>query len=199
MIRTPAAIVPYLVAAAMIIAGVLWHEADQIGGLGRTVTTGTATIGGPFSLIDQNGRTRTQDDFRGRFMMIYFGYSYCPDICPTTLAEMAAALDKLGSHRNRIVPLFISIDPERDTPQVLKAYMKAFGADFTALTGSTGNIEKAAKAYRVYIRKHPLADGNYSMDHSGVIYLMGPDGRFVTYYENEIGPDKIAEDLRRRV
>jgi protein SCO1/2 len=183
----------------MIIAGVLWHEADQIGGLGRTVTTGTATIGGPFSLIDQNGRTRTQDDFRGRFMMIYFGYSYCPDICPTTLAEMAAALDKLGSHRNRIVPLFISIDPERDTPQVLKAYMKAFGADFTALTGSTGNIEKAAKAYRVYIRKHPLADGNYSMDHSGVIYLMGPDGRFVTYYENEIGPDKIAEDLRRRV
>lgn len=199
MIRTPTALVPYLVAAAMIVAGILWHEADQIGGVGRTVTTGTATIGGPFSLTDQNGRVRTQNDFRGRFMLIYFGYSYCPDVCPTTLAEMDAALGKLGSRRIRVVPVFISIDPERDTPQVLKVYMKAFGPDFVALTGSTQNIGKAAKAYHVYIRKHPLAGGNYSMDHSGVVYLMGPDGRFVTYYEGEIGPDKIAEDLRGRL
>jgi protein SCO1/2 len=199
MIRTPVALVPYLLAAAMVVAGILWHEADQIGGLGRTVATGAATIGGPFSLTDQNGKTRTPADFRGRFMLIYFGYSFCPDVCPATLAEMGAALDKLGSRKNSVVPLFISIDPDRDTPAVLKAYMKDFGPEFLGLTGSRKSVEEAARAYRVYIRKHPLPGGSYAMDHSGVIYLMGPDGRFVTYYEDEIGPDKIAEDLRRRV
>jgi cytochrome oxidase Cu insertion factor (SCO1/SenC/PrrC family) len=183
----------------MIVAGILWHEADRIGGLGRTVTTGTATIGGPFTLTDQNGKTRTPADFHGRFMLIYFGYSFCPDVCPTTLAEMGAALDKLGSRKDRIVPLFISIDPERDTPGVLKAYVKSFGPEFVGLTGSMKSVEEAARAYHVYIKKHPLGGGNYSMDHSGVIYLMGPDGRFLTYYEDEIGPDKIAEDLRKRV
>jgi cytochrome oxidase Cu insertion factor (SCO1/SenC/PrrC family) len=199
MIRTPVALVPYLLAAAMVVAGILWHEADQIGGLGRTVATGTASVGGPFSLTDQNGKTRTPADFRGRFMLIYFGYSFCPDVCPTTLAEMGTALDKLGSRKNRVVPLFISIDPDRDTPAVLKAYMKDFGPEFLGLTGSRKNVEQAARAYRVYIRKRPLPGGSYAMDHSGVIYLMGRDGRFVTYYEDEIGPDKIAEDLRRRV
>lgn len=199
MIRTPVALIPYLLVGAMVVAGILWHEADQIGGLGRTVTTGAAMIGGPFSLTDQDGKARTQADFRGRFMLVYFGYSFCPDVCPATLAEMGAALDKLGSRKRRVVPLFISIDPERDTPKVLKDYLKSFGPDFIGLTGSTKNVERAAQAYHVYILKHPLPGGSYSMDHSGVIYLMGPDGRFVTYYEDEIGPDRIAEDLRRRL
>ena len=199
MIRTPISLVPYLLAATMIIAGILWHEGDRIVGLGRTVESGTATIGGPFALTDQDGKTRTPADFRGRFMLVYFGYSFCPDVCPTTLAEMGTALDKLGSRKDRIVPVFISIDPERDTPKVLKDYMTSFGTNFVGLTGSMKNVEKAARAYHVYIRKHPLPGGNYSMDHSGVIYLMGPDGRFVTYYEDELGPDKIADDLRGRI
>ena len=199
MIRTPVAVVPYLVAAAMIVAGILWHEADQLGGLGRTAESGTATIGGPFSLIDQDGKARTQADFRGRFLLIYFGYSFCPDVCPTTLAEMGAALDTLGSKADRVVPLFISIDPERDTPKVLKAYLKSFGTNFIGLTGSIKNVEQAARAYHVYIKKRSLPGGSYSMDHSGVIYLMGPDGKFVTYYEDVLGPDKIAGDLRKRI
>jgi protein SCO1/2 len=199
MIRTPLALVPYLVAAATILGGILWHEADQIGGLGRMVETGTASVGGPFTLTDQDGKTRTASDLRGRYLLIYFGYSFCPDVCPTTLAEMGAALDKLGPKKNRVVPLFITIDPERDTPKVLNGYMKSFGSNFVGLTGSMKQIEQVASEYRVYIRKRPLPGGSYSMDHSGAIYLMGPDGKFVTYYEDELGPDRIADDLRKRL
>jgi cytochrome oxidase Cu insertion factor (SCO1/SenC/PrrC family) len=198
MIRTPQALIPYIALVAAVVAGVLWHAGDQIGGLGRAVESGTAQIG-RFALVDQDGKTRTDADFHGRFVLIYFGYSFCPDVCPTTLAEMGAALDKLGTKRSRVVPLFITIDPERDTSAVLKGYMKSFGPDFVGLTGSKDAITKVARTYHVYIKKHPLPGGNYSMDHSGVIYLMGPDGKFVTYYEDEIGPDKLADDLRARL
>jgi protein SCO1/2 len=199
MLRTPVALVPYLVAAAMILGGILSSEGDRIARLGRTVETGAATIGGPFALIDQFGKPRTPGDFHGRFMLVYFGYSFCPDVCPTTLAEMGSAIDRLGPKKARVTPVFMSIDPERDTPGVLKEYLKSFGPNFVGLTGSMKSVQQAAQAYHVYIRKHPLPGGNYSMDHSGVIYLMAPDGRFVTYYEEELGPDKIAEDLRRRL
>ncbi len=199
MIRTPIALIPYLLAFAAVVAGVLWQAGDRIGGLGRTVSAGEADIGGPFTLVDQNGKTRTDADFRGRFLLIYFGYSFCPDVCPTTLQEMSDAFGKLGANKSRVVPVFITVDPARDTPRVLKEYLKSFGPDFVGLTGSLKQVSQAARVYRVYIRRHPLPGGNYSMDHSGVIYLMGPDGRFVTYYEDEIGPDKMAEDLRRRL
>jgi protein SCO1/2 len=199
MLRTPVALVPYLVALAMIAGGVLSSESDRIAGLGRTVESGMATIGGPFALTDQYGKTRTPADFRGRFMLVYFGYSFCPDVCPTTLAEIGGAIDRLGSKKVRVVPVFISIDPERDTSSVLKDYLKSFGPNFVGLTGTVKSVQQAARGYHVYIKKRPLTGGNYSMDHSGVIYLMGPDGRFVTYYEDELGPDKIAEDLRKRI
>ncbi|HTT98333.1 MAG TPA: SCO family protein [Rhizomicrobium sp.] len=198
MIRTPQALIPYIAMIAIVVGGLLWHAGDQVGGLGRAVQSGTAQIGGPFTLIDQNGKTRTDADFRGRFVLIYFGYSFCPDVCPTTLQEMAVALDKLGPKRNRVAPVFITVDPARDTPDVLKIYMKSFGPDFVGLTGSDRAIADAAREYHVYIKKHPLQGGGYAMDHSGVIYLMGPDGKFVTYYEDEIGPDKLADDLRSR-
>ncbi len=199
MPRSPIAFVPYAIAVAAVVAGLLWHEGDQVAGLGRTVTAGTAEVGGPFSLRDQNGRTTTPADFRGRFMLVYFGYSFCPDVCPTTLAEIAAALDKLGPKARRVVPLFITVDPARDTPRVLKDYLKSFGAAFVGLTGSAKDIAEAARAYHVYIAKRSLPGGGYSVDHSGVIYLMGPDGRFVTYYEETIGPDGLAADLRGRL
>ena len=199
MIRTPLALIPYLIAIAAVAAGLLWNAGDRIGGLGRTVSTGEATIGGPFALVDQDGKTKTDADFRGRFMLIYFGYSFCPDVCPTTLQEMADAFAKLGLKKSRVVPVFITVDPARDTPRVLKDYLKSFGPEFVGLTGAAKQIAEAARVYRVFIRKHPLPGGNYSMDHSGVIYLMGPDGRFVTYYEDEIGPDRMAEDLSKRL
>jgi protein SCO1/2 len=199
MIRTPAALIPYVLAIAAVVAGLLWYAGDQVAGLGRTGSTGRADVGGPFTLVDQDGKTRTDGDFRGRSMLIYFGYSFCPDVCPTTLQEMSDALGKIGPRRSRVVPVFITVDPARDTARVLKDYMKGFGPDFVGLTGSAQQVGQAARAYHVYIRRHPLPGGGYSMDHSGVIYLMGPDGRFETYYEDEIGPDKMAEDLRKRL
>lgn len=199
MIRTPTALVPYALMIAAVAAGLLWHAGDQMGRLGASVSSGKAEIGGAFALTGQDGKSRTDADFRGRFMLVYFGYSYCPDVCPTTLAMMSAALTKLGSRADRIVPIFVTVDPARDKPSVLKTYLASFGANFVGLTGTDKQIESVARAYRVYFAKHPLAGGNYAMDHSGVIYLMGPDGRFVTYYEDEIGPDKLAADLAKRL
>jgi cytochrome oxidase Cu insertion factor (SCO1/SenC/PrrC family) len=199
MIRTPIALVPYALMAASVAAGLLWHAGDMTARLGASVTTGTAQIGGPFALTDQDGRTRTEADFHGRFMLVYFGYSYCPDVCPTTLAMASDALSKLGAKTGRVVPVFITVDPARDTPAVLKAYLASFGKDFVGLTGDEKKIESVAREYHVYSVKRPLPGGAYAMDHSSVLYLMGPDGRFVTYYEDAIGPDKLAENLRKRL
>lgn len=199
MIRTPIALIPYALAIAAMVGGLLWHEGSQIAQLGASVQSGTALVGGPFKLVDQDGRARGDADFHGRFALIYFGYSFCPDVCPTTLAEMGNALDRLGPKRARVVPVFITVDPQRDTPSVLKAYMKSFGSDFVGLTGDMAHIRQVAREYHVYIAKHPLPGGNYAMDHSGVIYLMGPDGKFATYYEDTLGPDGIADDLKRRL
>jgi len=200
MIRTPLAVVPYLLAVAAVVGGLLWHEGDLVAGLGQSTTSGLATVGGPFRLIDQMGRVRSDADFRGQYLLVYFGYSECPDVCPTTLGVMADALDKLGGKKGRIVPVFITIDPERDTPKVLKDYMKSFGPEFVALTGSLDAIKAVAKDYRVYFAKHALPGGGYSLDHSSVIYLIGPDGKFVTYYDDEsIGPDALAADLKKRI
>ncbi|HWA91361.1 MAG TPA: SCO family protein [Rhizomicrobium sp.] len=199
MIRTPIALIPYALAVAAILGGLLWHAGDRVAQLGATTQSGTALVGGPFKLIDQDGHARSDADYRGRYLLIYFGYSFCPDVCPTTLALMGNALDRLGPKRTRIVPMFVTVDPERDTPQVLKPYMKSFGPDFVGLTGDRAHIKQVAREYHVYIAKHPLPGGNYAMDHSGVIYLMGPDGKFVTYYEDTLGPDGIAGDLKRRL
>lgn len=199
MIRTPAAMLPYIAAVAAVVAGLLWHAGDRIAGLGRTVESGAATIGGPFSLIDQDGQSRAPVDFHGRYMLIYFGYSSCPDVCPTTLTVMADALAKLGARQDRVAPIFISVDPGRDTPAVLKAYLKSFGANFVGLTGSPEHIAQAARAYHVYHRRHALASGGYAVDHSNLIYLMDPDGRFVARYDETIGPDGLAADLKSRL
>jgi protein SCO1 len=199
MIRTPIALVPYLLAAAAVAGGFLWHAADEVGGVGRIVTSGTASIGGPFRLTDQDSHTRTDKDFRGRFMLVYFGYSFCPDVCPTTLAMMAGALDKLGPLRRQVVPVFVTVDPARDTPKVLKTYVASFGPDFVGLTGSAHEVGAAENVYRVYARKHPLPGDTYAMDHSSEIVLIGPDGRFVAYYDEDIGPDALAADLKRRL
>ena len=160
MLRNKQALIPYLLLVAALAGGLLWHESEMVPGLGKSVITGQADVGGPFHLIDQNGKPVSDADFRGRAMLIYFGYSFCPDVCPTTLAVMAQALDKLGPERaRRIVPIFITIDPERDTPKVLGEYMKAFGPNFVGLTGSAAAIKDVEKKYRVYAVKKPLDKG----------------------------------------
>ncbi len=200
MRRLPFVLIPVALALALALGVFLWRLSDDLPGLGRVFGTGTPSIGAPFTLIDQNGRSRRSGDFAGRFMLIYFGYSYCPDVCPTTLALMSDALGRLGPKAKRVVPIFITIDPVRDTPAQLKSYLRAFGPDFVGLTGSPQAVMKAAAGYRVYFRKHPLPGGQYGMDHSSVIFLMGPDGTFVTYWDDtSVGPDKLADDLRARL
>ena len=199
MIRTPEALVPYVVAVAVVLGGWVWHMGDTVGGVGRVVTVGIAEIGGPYALIDQNGLPRSSKDFAGRWQLIYFGYTHCPDVCPLTLEMMADVMAKLGPAAHRVAPIFITVDPKRDTPQVMKAYVASFGKNFFGLTGSQSQIAAVEKEYRVYARRHDLPHGDYAMDHSSVIYLMGPDGKFVTEYNEVADPQKIADDINSRL
>jgi protein SCO1/2 len=200
MFKTKEALIPYLLLVAAIAGGLIWHESENVPSLGRTVTTGQVAVGGPFTLTDQDGEKRSSASFRGKYQLIYFGYSFCPDVCPTTLAVMAEALDKMGVDAGRIVPIFITIDPERDTPKVLKNYMAAFGPSFIGLTGTPAEIAGVEKEFRVYAKKQVLgAGGNYGMDHSSVIYLIGPDGRLVTFYDELVSPDALEKDLKAKI
>jgi protein SCO1/2 len=161
-----------------------------------TADTGLPTIGGPFTLVDGAGKTVTDQQFRGRYMLIYFGYTHCPDACPTALNAMAVALGKLGEpERLRVQPIFITVDPERDNGQALADYAAAFGSDFIGLSGTPEQIAQAKKEFRVYAAKHPTKDGGYDMDHSSIIYLMDPTGRFVGNFTQETDPDQMAQRL----
>jgi len=156
-------------------------------------------IGGPFTLVDHNGITRTDADFRGRYMLIYFGYTYCPDICPTALMRNSDALDILGEQADSIVPILISVDWQRDTPEQIKDYVGFFHPRFVGLTGSEEQLDNAAEAYRVYYSRMQLRgadEDEYVMDHSSVTYLMGPDGRFLSHFLDDVTPEAMAERIR---
>ena len=152
-------------------------------------------IGGPFALLDGDGKTVTDRQFRGKWMLVYFGYTHCPDACPTALQDMTNALDMLGDKKRDVAVLFITVDPERDTPAVMKDYVSAFEAPISALSGSQEAIGQAARAYRVYYAKHPTKDG-YDMDHSSIIYVMDKQGRFAANFTHETPPEQIAAKLR---
>jgi len=192
MRRTSTILLFCALAAALVASILLWRLAGQLEPAG-----GTASIGGPYTLTDQNGHRVSDADFRGRWVLLYFGYTFCPDVCPTTLAKISAALRKLGPQADRFVPVFITVDPQRDTPPVLKTYLAAFGPQFVGLTGKPSDIAKVAHSYRVYYAKHPLAGGNYAMDHSSVIYLIDPHGTFVKAYDDDASPASLAADLKK--
>ncbi len=194
MNRAPTALIVLALLLAVLAGTLLWYVGNQFP-RAQTSGTGIADIGGPFVLTDQNGIRRTDRDFHGRYVLLYFGYSECPDVCPTTLSVMADALSKLGPHAQRFVPVFVTIDPERDTPPALKKYLAAFGPNFVGLTGSLADITKVAHEYRVYFAKHKLAGGTYGLDHSSVIYLLAPDGKLVKFYDETTTPDLLAKDL----
>jgi protein SCO1 len=166
-------------------------------GRGVAGTVLGSAIGGPFSLVDQDGKTVTNTALEGKWLLVYFGYTHCPDTCPTTLNDIAVALHDLGAQRDQVRPVFITIDPARDTPQVMKDYMTAFDAPILALTGTAAEVAQAAKNYRVYYAKHSEAGGDYSMDHSSLIYVMDPKGRFTATFTGEDPPEQIAERLKR--
>jgi protein SCO1/2 len=150
-------------------------------------------LGGAFSLVDQAGRPVTEADFAGRWLLVYFGYTYCPDVCPTELGIVAAALDTMGPAGEAVTPVLVTIDPERDTPAQLADYVSRFHPRMIGLTGSPEQVAQAARAYRVYYAKtRPAGAGDYLMDHSGFVYLVGTDGRVRSLFRPETSPEAMA-------
>lgn len=162
-------------------------------------SSGAALIGGPFSLVGADGKPVTDRDFRGRYMLIFFGFTHCPDICPAELQVIAQALEQLGDKAKKVVPIFITLDPERDAPEAMANYVKSFGPNFVGLTGSPEAIAAAAKAYRVAYSKveNKASADDYSVDHSALAYLMDPEGRYVTHFSYGLSADQMAEKLEK--
>jgi protein SCO1/2 len=157
-----------------------------------------SAVGGPFQLVDQDGRAVTQDDLKGRPTLLFFGFTHCPDICPTTLFEVSEILRQLGPDADKVRAAFVTVDPERDTPAVLKDYLGSFDPHLMALTGSREDVERMLKSYRVYSRKVPT-DGGYTMDHTALVYLMDKRGQFVAPFNMKRTPQEAAIDLRRYI
>ena len=175
---------------------VLTMRHGQVAITGKVVQDGTAAIGGPFALAATNGKTVTDQTFRGKWQMLYFGYTYCPDACPTALSNIGSALQKLGLEADQIQPLFVSVDPKRDTREVMSAYLESFDPRIIGLTGTPAQIEAIAKAYRVFFKIHEGEGANYLVDHSAYFYLMDPAGKFVDVIEGATPGDQMADKLR---
>jgi protein SCO1/2 len=188
--KSPIKYVVLALAAFVLAGGFVWLRGGE-----------TPAIGGPFTLVDKAGHAITDRAFRGKAMLVYFGYTTCPDVCPTTLSDVAAALDSLGAKAAAVQPVFITVDPARDTPAVVGAYVANFGDRWVGLTGSDAQIAAVAKEYRVYYAKHATGSGplDYTMDHSSVLYLMGPDGRFVAPVAADAPPAAMASDIARHL
>ena len=197
------------VALALVIVGVTilvytsgfkLEDVEKVAQKSDTVQAGgTPTIGGPFTLVDQAGKTVTDKNFRGQYLMIYFGYTYCPDVCPTSLTNMSDALDLLGEKATKVTPMLITIDPARDTPEHLREYATYFHPRLHALTGSPEQIAAVAKAYRVYyskVKQEDATEDDYLMDHSSVTYVMGPDGMFRLHFSHGTDAETMASRLR---
>jgi cytochrome oxidase Cu insertion factor (SCO1/SenC/PrrC family) len=167
----------------------------------RSMAGGEALVGGPFTLTDQHGAVVTEQDFAGRYMLIYFGYTYCPDFCPMSLSNMTQALDLLPPEQaEQVTPILITVDPERDTVEQLAEYAPLFHPRLVALTGTPEETRQAAKAYRVYFSKAGNGDGSdYLMDHSTFIYLMGPDGKYVRHFSHSATPEEIAAGVEAAI
>jgi protein SCO1 len=179
-----------LVVLALVGAGAVWLTQG-----------GAPTIGGPFKLVNGEGRPVTDRDFRGHYLLVYFGYTFCPDVCPTTLNQMAEALDALGPKADQVQPLFITVDPKRDTPQVVGQYVAAFTSRLVGLTGTPEEIAKVAREYRVYyaIHKTAGAPGDYTVDHSSILYLMSPSGAFIAPIRADQSGAEMAKDIARHL
>ena len=189
--RIAAVLGAFLAGAAMLAAAVLYVLPGD--------TTRPSSVGGPFRLLDHNGRVVTDANFKGHPFLVFFGFTHCPDICPTALFEMSEVLKRLGPDADKTAALFISVDPERDTPEKLKDYVSSFHPRIIGLTGTPAEIEAVAKAYRAYAKKVPLEGGDYTMDHSAIVYLMDKEGRFVAPFNLKRSAEQAAADLKRRL
>jgi len=166
----------------------------------RSPESAGALIGGPFALTDQTGRQVTEQDFRGKLMLIYFGFVFCPDACPTALANMTDAIGQLGPAGEDVVPVFITVDPERDTEEVLRDYAEAFHPRLKALRGTPEQTAEVARAYRIYFKKAAeTAPGEYLVDHSSIVFLMGRNGRYLTHFTHMTLPEPMAAEIKKRL
>src|SRR4051812_5300741 len=158
----------------------------------------SAAIGGPFQLTDQNGKPRSDAEFRGKLMLVEFGYTFCPDVCPLGLQLFADVLDQLGPDADKVQAVFITVDPARDTPEVLRPYIDHFSPKIIGLTGSEADIANVAREYRVYhkLGADHATNPNYLVDHSAILYLMGRDGRFLTHFTHETPPERVVATIR---
>ena len=156
-----------------------------------------SAIGGPFRLTDQNGKTITDQDLKGRPFLVFFGFTHCPEVCPTALFDISEILSKLGPDAEKVNALFVTVDPERDTPEKLKEYLSSFNPRLIGVGGDADALAAVAKAYRVYYKKVPLKDGDYTMDHTAIVYLMDKNGQFVAPFSLKRQPEDAAAELRR--
>lgn len=180
--------------AASLVVGLLimfW----AMGGVSKVAQP--AAIGGPFQLTDQNGKAVTDKNLKGKPTLIFFGYTHCPDICPTSLFELSEVLRAMGKDADKVNAVFISVDPERDTPATMKDYLSSFDPHLEGLSGDPAETAKVITSYRVYAKKIPTKDGDYTMDHTALIYLMDRDGRFVSPFNLKRTPEEAAADLKR--
>jgi protein SCO1 len=194
MDRTTRPLIVVAAFASSLVVGlvvVLW----MLGGL-RGVTA-PAAIGGPFQLTDQAGQTVTEKNMQGKPTLIFFGFTHCPDVCPTSLFEISEVLRAMGGDADRVNAWFISVDPERDTAAAMKDYLSSFDPHLKGLTGDPGAVAKVISGFRVYAKKVPLKDGDYTMDHTALIYLMDRDGKFVAPFNLKRTPEAAAADLKR--
>ena len=180
----------FAVSLAIGLAATLW----LLGGP-RAITAASA-IGGPFQLVDQSGQAVTEKALQGKPTIIFFGFTHCPDVCPTSLFEMSEVLRAMGKDADRVNAYFVSVDPERDTRTVMKDYLSSFDPHLKGLTGDPAAVAKVLSEYRVYAKKIPLKDGDYSMDHTALIYLMDKDGKFVSPFNLKRTPEAAADDLK---
>jgi protein SCO1/2 len=186
------------VAAAFLCGLVLVFAAIlHITGRSAAIGPAVAAVGGPFHLEDQTGKPVSDRDMKGRPFLVFFGFTHCPDICPTTLFDISEVMRHLGKDADRTGALFITVDPDRDTPAMLKDYLSNFDPHLRGLTGDPAAVNQAIKAYRVYAKKIPLEGGDYTMDHTAVVYLMDKDGNFVAPFNLKRTPDDAAAELRR--
>jgi cytochrome oxidase Cu insertion factor (SCO1/SenC/PrrC family) len=161
---------------------------------------GRGHVGGPFTLIDQTGKPRSDTDFRGKLLLVFFGYTTCPDICPTELMQIGLAVDRMGAAADQVQPLFISVDPERDTPEVLAPYVAQFHPRLIGLTGTPAEIRAIADAYKAYYAKYVPADGAvYLIDHTGFVYLMGRAGEYLGFFPPNTSADRMVEIIRQHL
>lgn len=164
-------------------------------------TTGKPDIGGAFALTNHKGERVTEKDFLGGHTLVYFGFTYCPDVCPTELQVMSDAMGKLGPKAAKVTPLFISVDPERDTVEQMAAYVPNFHERLVGLTGTADEIKTAAKAYKVYYRKvdDKNSDAGYTVDHSSIVFLMSPEGEYVAHFAHGTSPDAMAQTIEKHL